>query len=138
MGSSEIPNTPCWSLLIYLVYRINMDFTIESFIENPTKEALNICKKAELKTPYFGITVSAGSREDAVKQTAVTGLLEKQILANDPEAKAKGTDEEDNSEEGVRDSAAHVGLTQLEPKLKVKQIKYEQMRMKLTFQEKQS
>ena len=59
-----------------------MGFSVESFVENPTWEAVNSYRKADLIqiAHQYGITVSTGSTKD-VKQAVVTGLVEKQILA---------------------------------------------------------
>ncbi len=56
-----------------------MEFTLESFVENPTWEALNSCKKTDLLqvARQYGISVAAGSRKDTVKKAVVNGLLKK-------------------------------------------------------------
>lgn len=59
-----------------------MEFRVGSFIENPTWEVLNSCKKADLIqiAHHYGITVTSGSKKDVLKQAIVTVLLEKRIL----------------------------------------------------------
>ncbi len=109
-----------------------MEFSPESFVDNPTWEALNLCRKADLLqiADQFGITVKAGSRKDDIKQAVVSYLLEKQILP-DTEAKSGASDEEVET-----DPAEDVPLKRLQMKLKFEQLKLEHKRME--YQERES
>ncbi len=70
----------------------------------------------------LSITVPSGSIKDAFRQAVVTGLLEKRIFTEDSEAKLENVDKK-----GVTDAEIDMRLKQLDVKLKVQLIKFEQM-----------
>lgn len=98
-----------------------MEFSVESFVKNPTWEVLNFCRKADLIqiAREFEIVVAAGSKKAVIKEAVVAGLLEKQMLDSDTENKDVQEDELGDGSESP------VGVKQLELQIKLEHLKSE-------------
>lgn len=114
-----------------------MAFSLESFVRDPTREALDSCRKADLLeiSRHFDIEVSAGSRKDEIKKAVEARLVEKKLLAAASEINTESKPEVELSDSEVDEEGSQ--KLKLKFKLKLEQLKMDQEKMRLEFQERE-